>query len=118
MTITHMRARIGAHVAGEVDAVSRDSIVVVGGPYASGTVLGQNDDGTFTQLDITVDAPEAGTAAAVLYGHIDTADETPAVAHARVCALYDAKLTWPPAITSVQKEAAIAALAVKNIVLR
>uniref|UniRef100_A0AB39C9X2 Head decoration protein n=1 Tax=Aliivibrio phage vB_Alvi_H905 TaxID=3234039 RepID=A0AB39C9X2_9VIRU len=118
MTTTKMRPRIGAHVAGELDHVSRDGIVVVGGPYSSGTVLGEKDDGTFTQLDIAADAAEAATAAVVLYGHIDTADPTQAVAHARVCALYDQKLIWPDAITTVQKEAAVSALAEKQIVLR
>ncbi|MFL0825161.1 head decoration protein [Vibrio parahaemolyticus] len=118
MTVTHMRARIGAHVAGELDHVSRDGIVVVGGPYISGTVLGEKDDGTFTQLDIAVDAAEANAAAVVLYGHIDSTEPTPAVAHARVCALYDGKLTWPDGITTVQKEAAVTALAEKQIVLR
>lgn len=118
MTVTHMRARIGAHVAGELDHVSRDRIVVVGGPYASGTVLGEKDDGTYTQLDIAVDAAEAAEAKVVLYGHIDTTTATEAVGHARVCALYDSKLTWPEGITQVQKEAAAAALAAQQIVLR
>ncbi|ELA7323114.1 head decoration protein [Vibrio parahaemolyticus] len=118
MTFTHMPARIGAHVAGELDHVSRDGIVVVGGPYVSGTVLGLKDDGTYTQLDLTAEAVEANTAEVVLYGHIDTAEATRAVAHARVCALYETKLTWPEGITSVQKEAATASLAEKQIVLR
>ncbi|HGF3735238.1 TPA: head decoration protein [Vibrio parahaemolyticus] len=118
MTVTHMRARIGAHVAGEVDKVSRDAIVVVGGPYVSGTVLGKKDDGTYTKLDLTVDATEAATAEVVLYGHIDSAEATEAVGHARVCALYDSKLSWPDGITPVQKEAAVAALAEHQIVLR
>lgn len=118
MTVTHMRARIGAHVAGEVDHVSRDRIVVVGGPYISGTVLGKKDDGTYTQLDIAQDATEAETAELVLYGHIDSTEATDAMAHARVCALYDSKLTWPESITPVQKETAVAALAAKQIVLR
>ena len=118
MTTTKMRPRIGVHVAGELDHVSRDGIVVVGGPYLSGTVLAEKDDGTFTQLDITADAAEAATAAVVLYGYVDTAETTQCVAHARVCALYDKKLTWPDGISTVQKEAAVSALAEKNIVLR
>ncbi len=118
MTVTHMRARIGAHVAGELDRVSRDGIVVVGGPYVSGTVLAKKDDGTYTQLDIAADATEAETAELVLYGHIDSVEATEAVAHARVCALYDSKMTWPEGITQVQKEAAVSALAEKQIVLR
>lgn len=118
MTVTHMPARIGAHVAGEVDHVSRDRIVVIGGPYVSGTVLGKKADGTYTQLDIAVDATEAETAELVLYGHIDSAEATEAVAHARVCALYDSKMTWPEGITQVQKEAEVTALAAKQIVLR
>ncbi|MDN4697162.1 head decoration protein [Vibrio parahaemolyticus] len=78
----------------------------------------KKDDGTYTQLDIAADATEAETAELVLYGHIDSVEATEAVAHARVCALYDSKMTWPEGITQVQKEAAVAALADKQIVLR
>lgn len=118
MTAHQMLPRPSAHVAGELDGVSRDGIVVVGGPYISGTVLAEKDDGTFTKLDIAVDATEANVASVVLYGHIDTPDATNAVAHARVCGLYESKLTWPEGITTMQKEAAINALAEKQIVLR
>ncbi|MFW1654238.1 head decoration protein [Vibrio parahaemolyticus] len=119
MTVNKMLPHPGAHIAGEVAGVSRDSIVVVGGAYASGTVLGEKDDGTFTQLDLAVDATEANTAEVVLYGHIDATDgPVPAVAHARVCGVYDAKLTWPDGMTEVQKTDAVANLAKKQIVLR
>ncbi|MGL1310957.1 head decoration protein [Vibrio parahaemolyticus] len=119
MTVHSMLPRPGAHIAGEVAGVSRDQIVVVGGAYASGTVLGEKDDGTFTQLDISVDAVEANTAEVILYGHIDaTSGPVPAVAHARVCGVYDDKLTWPDGITDVQKSDAVTNLAKKQIVLR
>ncbi|MCG6410494.1 head decoration protein [Vibrio fluvialis] len=114
-----MLPRAGAHVAGEVAGVSRDQIVVVGGAYASGTVLGLKDDGTYTQLDISAEAAEANTAEVILYGHVDAStDPVNAVAHARVCALYDAKLTWPEGITDVQKSDAVTNLAKQQIVLR
>ncbi|EGQ9107562.1 head decoration protein [Vibrio cholerae] len=116
--MNQMLPRAGVHVAGEVDHVSRDRIVVVGGPYYSGTVLAEKDDGTFTQLDITPEAAEANVAAVVLYGHVLTQEPTEEVAHARVCALYDSKLTWPAGITPTQKEASVKALAEKQIVLR
>ncbi|WP_125782856.1 head decoration protein [Pseudoalteromonas rubra] len=118
MTTTHMRPRAGTHVAGELNHVSRDGIVVVGGPYSSGTVLGKNDDDTYTQLNIAADATEATTAEIVLYDHIDSAEDTPAVGHARVCALYASKLIWPDGITAVQKEDAVTALAKNQVVLR
>ncbi|MCG7551564.1 head decoration protein [Pseudoalteromonas sp. Of7M-16] len=114
-----MLTRPGVHVAGELPGVSRDEIIVVGGAYLSGTVLGQLDNGTFTQLDVSAGATEANTAEVILYGHVDaTAKAVPAVAHTRVCAVYEEKLIWPDAITDVQKADAVAKLAEKQVVLR
>jgi hypothetical protein len=119
MTANKMLPRPSAHIAAEVDGISKDGIMVVGGAFASGTVLGKLNDGNYTQLDVTADATEAHEAEVVLYGHIDATDgPVRAVAHARVCALYDDKLTWPDAITEDQKNAAVAKLAENHIVLR
>lgn len=116
--MTTMSPRKSAHVASEVDGVSKDQIVVVGGPYSSGTVLAEKADGTYTQLDITADAAEANESKVVLYGRVDTPDATPALAHCRVCSLYGDRLTWPDAITAERKKAEIALLAANHIVLR
>lgn len=116
--MTKMAPRQSAHVASEMDGVSKDPIVVVGGPYLSGTVLGQLADGNFTQLDLTVDATEAHEAKVVLYGHVNTADPVNALAHARVCSLYADRLTWPDTITTDRKTTEIERLAANHIVLR
>ncbi|EOS8341144.1 head decoration protein [Vibrio parahaemolyticus] len=120
MTQVHkMAPRASAHVAAEVDGVSKDRIVVTGGFFPSGTVLGQLDSGEYTQLNIADGATEAHIAKAVIYGHVDASTEAqPTLCHARVCALYADKLTWPEAITAEQKAAAVAELAKAQIVLR
>lgn len=120
MTQVHkMLPRVSAHVAAEVDGISKDGITVEGGAFASGTVLGKLANGNYTQLDVAAEATEANEAEIVLYGHIDaTAAPVAAVGHVRVCALYADKLTWPDAITAEQKAAAITKLATNHIVLR
>lgn len=120
MTQVHkMLPHPSLHIAAEVDGVSKDGITVEGGAFASGTVLGKLANGNYTQLDLTVDATEAHEAEVVLCGHIDATDvPARAQAHARVCALYDDKLTWPDGITAEQKTAAVAKFTAKQIVLR
>lgn len=118
MTVETMKPKASAHVASEVAGLSRDAITVVGGPYNSGTVLGEKADGTFTQLDLAVDATEANVAKAVLLGHVETEAATQTLGHVRVCALYDARLIWPDGITEQQKIDATAELAQSHVVLR
>lgn len=116
--IAKMPSRPSAHVIADVDGVSKDEIVVIGGPFVSGTVLGKLTNGNFTKLDIAEGATEAHEAAAVLYGHIETDVATGAIGHARVCALNAERITWPDAITAERKTAEVARLAVNQIVLR
>ena len=118
MTVEIMKPLASAHVAAEVTGLSRDKITVVGGPYQSGTVLGEKADGTFKQLDLAPDATEANVAKAALLGHVDTANAVQALAHFRVCALYDTRLIWPDGINAQQKIDATAALAQSHVVLR
>lgn len=118
MTKTYTKpASPSAHLAAEVDGLSKDQIVVVGGPYPSGTVLGQNADETYTQLNTAVDG-EANEAVAVLYGHCTESSPASALAHTRLCAVYDKHLTWPDGMTADLKQAAMESLAKAHIVLR
>ncbi|MDK1289786.1 head decoration protein [Pseudoalteromonas umbrosa] len=110
--------RASVHVASDLEHISKDSITVVGGPYVSGTVLAEKDDGTYTQLNIDASAVEANMASRILYGHKRDKDAGQCLAHARVCSMYSSKLTWPEGITQEQLESAEKALTKNHIVLR
>lgn len=120
MTQVHkMLPRVSAHVVNDVEHISKEKIIVEGGAYVSGTVLGKLDNGNYTQLDITADATQGHEADVILYGHVDaTVEPVNATAHARVTAVYDANLTWPEGITAEKKTAAVAKLNAKHIILR
>lgn len=113
----NLSSRESAHVQGEVPHVSKDPIVVVGGAFASGTVLGKKADGTYTQLD--PGATEEKVAEAILFGHVDATDgPVNADAHTRVSSFFADRIVWPAGISPAQQEAAIDELAAKNMILR
>lgn len=107
-----------AHVLSDMEHVSKDAIIVVDGPYASGTVLGLLNNGHYKQLDIAEGAAEAHEAVTVLLGRIDNAEPTAANGHSRVCALMADRITWPSAITAERKKTEVARLAANQVVLR
>lgn len=111
--------RKSVHVIREINGLSKDPIILTGGDFVSGEVVGELADGRFTKLDLTVDATEAHEAKAILFGDYDatTADVT-AQAHSRLTAVRADKLVWPDAATDEQKAAFLGQLAAAHIVAR
>lgn len=95
---------------GDHPAVMLPGVLISGQTLVAGTVVGKiTASGKYTQL-----APAASdgsqNAAAIIFGDLDaSAGDEPGnfMAHGEVI---DPRLTWPAGITTVQKDAAIAAL--------
>lgn len=112
--------RQSAHLISEIKGVSKDTIVLTGGSFVSGEVLGLAADGvTYTKLDLDGNAEFGSEAKAVLFGAVDASEENKnGLAHTRVCAVRADKLIWPDAITDVRKEEFIVELVKLNIIPR
>ncbi len=112
--------RISAHLISEMEGVSKDDIVLSGGNFVSGEVLGLSADGTkYVKLDLDDTAEFGAEAKAVLFGSVDATEEDKnGMAHARVCAVRADKLVWPDDITDVRKAEFIAELVALNIIPR
>ncbi|PMP51643.1 head decoration protein [Vibrio splendidus] len=112
--------RTSAHLISEMKGVSKDNIVLTGGSFVSGEVLGMSADGTkYVKLDLDDQAAFGAEAKGVLFGDVDasTADQN-GLAHTRICAVRADKLVWPDGITEPRKAALIAELVALNIIPR
>lgn len=111
--------RKSVHLINDINGLSRDSIVLTGGDFVSGEVVGELADGRFTKLDLTLNATEAHEARAIVFGDYEatTADLT-AQAHSRLAAVRADRLVWPDAATTEQKAAFLAQLSAAHIVAR
>lgn len=110
----------GEYVIDEVSCdLSREKVTIGSGNNVDGTVLGMKTaDKTYHPL--TPGASD-GTqnAAAILRGSADASSASvDAIATTRLTAVRDSNLTWPAGITEPQKEAAIAKLAEKHIIVK
>ncbi|WP_281645556.1 head decoration protein [Parendozoicomonas sp. Alg238-R29] len=116
MAIQTDKVRAGEFLLSEGNgSISRETVMVAAALMA-GTVLGQvTADGTYNKLDL--DASD-GTenAAAILYA-VSEADQKQ-VAVVRLAEVQDSKLTWPDGMTDLQKDAALAELAEKYVIVR
>ncbi|WP_372830522.1 head decoration protein [Pontibacterium sp.] len=112
--------RMSAHLKSELSPdLSRESVVVEGGFFPSGAVLGLLDNGNYTFLDLAVDATEAHEAKLIVFGSVDATDAPmPAVGHVRLAAVYSEFLTFPDAATDVQKQAFLDQLAADYVIAR
>lgn len=112
--------RVSAHLISEMKGVSKDNIVLTGGNFVSGEVLGISADGTkYVKLDLDDAAAFGAEAKAVLFGDVDASTEDkPGLAHARVCAVRADKLVWPDGITELRKAEFITELVALNVVPR
>lgn len=115
-----MAGRKSAHLISEMKGVSKDNIVLTGGNFVSGEVLGMSADGsTYVKLNLDDQAAFGAEAKGVLFGDVDaTETDQNGLAHTRVCAVLADKLTWPEGITDVRKEEFIAELVALNIIPR
>lgn len=112
--------RVSAHLISEMKGVSKDNIVLTGGNFVSGEVLGVSADGTkFVKLNLDSEAAFGAEAKAVLFGDVDATDEDAnGLAHTRVCAVRAEKLVWPADITEQRKAEFIDELVALNIIPR
>lgn len=111
--------RGGEYVLSDRGNLSRDVVVVVGGNFVAGTVLGRiSSSGSFTQLNPSA-SDGSETAAALLYGPTAAAGApVRATAHVRSTEVNGGLLVWPDGISPAQQTAAIAQLAALAIVVR
>lgn len=97
--------RNGGHLINEMKNVSKDNILLMGGSFVSGEVLGMNAAGThYVKLDLDDTATDGAVAKGVLFGAVDaSAAEQSGLAHTRICSVLADHLTWPDAITDARK---------------
>jgi hypothetical protein len=114
--------RVSAHLISEMKGVSKDNIVLTGGNFVTGEVLGINADGTkYVKLDLDAGGTATfGTEAkGVLFGNVDATEEDKnGLAHTRICAVRADKLVWPEGATDEQKAQFIAELVALNVIVR
>lgn len=118
--VFNLPGRVSAHLISEMKGVSKDNIVLTGGNFVSGEVLGISADGTkYVKLDLDDAAAFGAEAKAVLFGDVDASTEDKnGLAHTRVCAIRADKLVWPDGITEPRKAEFIAELVALNVVPR
>jgi hypothetical protein len=114
-----MPRRIDAHIRKEIDGLSLDEIVLSGGSFSSGEVVGKTAAGVYTKLDLTAEATESNEAAGIVYGNFDASgDDADGLAHVRMTAVEGGDLIFPDAATPTQKAAFLEQLEVLHIVVR
>jgi hypothetical protein len=112
MTLLTESVHTGEYLLSEGNAVSREEVVIAGGSFVAGQVLGIIiASGKYTAHD--------PAAAAILYGAVDaSAADADGVITARLAEVNDDLLTWKTGISAPDKATAIAALATHDIYVR
>jgi hypothetical protein len=100
-------------------AISREQVVIAGGDYPAGQVLGIiTASGKYTAHDPAA-ADGSEVAAAILYGPVDASvADADGVITARLAEVNDDLLTWKAGISAPDKAAGIATLATNDIYVR
>lgn len=114
-----MPTRLDAHIRKEIDGLSIDEVTFTGGSFVNGEVVGKNNAGVYTKLDLTEGATESHEAAGVVYGNYDATDaDVVGLAHVRLTAVEGDYLVHSSVPTSDQQAAIVAQLAALHIVVR
>lgn len=118
--VFHQPRRLSAHLINEIPGLSKDNIILTGGSFVTGEVLGMNAAGThFVKLDLDDTATDGAKAKGVLFGAVDASvADQPGLAHTRVCSVLADYLVWPDGITESRKDEFIAELVEQIIIPR
>jgi hypothetical protein len=120
MTLLTESAHTGEYLLSEGNgAISREQVVVTGGDYPAGQVLGIiTASGQYTAHHPTA-ADGSEVAATILYGPVNASvADADGVITARLAEVNDDLLTWKSGISAPDKAAGIVALATHDIYVR
>jgi hypothetical protein len=118
MQNTTLLPRPGAHLIQTVPKLSQDDVVLSGGQFVHGEVLGEID-GIHTKLNADPEGTTAIEAVGICFSRVDATDQDqPGLAHTRLTAVSESHLVWPDGATEAQKAAWLDELAARHIIAR